>query len=95
ENPTKAGCATAFYWLALDAHRRGDAIATKRFSSDLLISNTHTEVTHDKWLFQAKALLLANGLQADRVSGQAVECDRSFLEKALLQIQRNLIALSL
>ncbi len=95
ENPTKAGCSTAFYWLALDAHRRGDGGGMQNFCDNLLISNANTEVTHDKWLFQAKALLLKHGLRPERVSGQAVEFDKSFLDQALLQIKRNLIALSL
>ena len=90
ENPTQAGCATAYYWLALDAHRRQDASGVARLCENLLLSNAHTEVTYDKWLFEAKALLLQGGLDPENVPRQAVNFDTQYLRRALKAIQSDL-----
>ena len=93
ENPTKAGCATAYYWLALDAYRNGDQPELLRLCDSLLISNAHTEVTFDKWLFEARARLLLADFDVHRVSGQAVNFDAAFLEKAADTLGEDLQAL--
>ncbi len=90
ENPTRAGCAAAYYWLALDAHRRGDSGAVRQFTENLLISNAHTEVTFDKWMFEAKARLLQSNLDPSKVTVQAVKFDLSYLESAKKNITYHL-----
>jgi hypothetical protein len=90
ENPTQTGCATAYYWLALDAYKRNDTPAVARLCKNLLLSNAHTSVTYDKWLFEAKALLLQAGLDPARVSRQAVNFDTLYLQRALNAVQGDL-----
>jgi tetratricopeptide (TPR) repeat protein len=90
ENPTKAGCATAYYWLALESHRNRDQSEVLRLCDALLISNAHTEVTLDKWMLDAKARLLQVGLDPRSVTTQAVNYDGEFLQKALSALNADL-----
>ena len=90
ENPTQSGCAPAYYWLALNAQRRGDKPSTTRWSESLLLGNTHTEITSDQWLLEAKARLLMNGLDPKKVSSQAVNFNNPYLGTALDEIQNDL-----
>jgi len=87
ENPTQAGCAAAYYWLALAAHRRGDAAKVTELIGSLLVSNAHTEIAYDKWMFEAKARLLQSGLDPVKVTAQAVNFDKGYLEKALAELR--------
>jgi hypothetical protein len=94
ENPTRAGCATAYYWLALAAHGRGDASDVARLTENLLLSNAHTEVTYDKWMFEAKARLLQADLDPAKIPNQAVNFDAEYLDKALGAVQMDQTLLS-
>jgi tetratricopeptide (TPR) repeat protein len=93
ENPTQAGCATAYYWLTLDAYRRSDTSRVAKLSESLLLSNAQTEITYDKWMFEAKARLLQAGLEIESVDAQAVHLDREFLIKALAALGADLRSL--
>ncbi|MFZ4780449.1 MAG: hypothetical protein ACOYM3_34280 [Terrimicrobiaceae bacterium] len=87
ENPTKAGCARAYYWLALDARRLGSVEKTTKYLGLMQKSNAHTEVNLDKWMIKAKGLLLDANLDAEKVSKQAVEFESAFLLKARKEIE--------
>jgi len=95
ENPTASGCATAYSWLAVAAYSRGDAAAVARLTENLLISNAHTDVTYDKWMFEAKARLLQAGLDPAKISTQVVNFDSKFLQKALRRLRDDLHFVSL
>ena len=90
ENPTKAGCARAYYWLALDAYRRSATDETKKYLTLMQTSNAHTEVNLDKWMLSAKGLLLEANLDAGKVSKQAVDFVSAFFNKAKIEIQADL-----
>jgi hypothetical protein len=87
ENPTQAGCAAAYYWLALDAQKRRDAATVARLCNNLLLCNAHTEISHDQWMFEAKARLLQAGLDPGAVTAQAVNFDGGYLRKALAELR--------
>ncbi len=91
ENPTKAGCAAAYYWLALEAHRSGDFPNRNRFADSLLLCNVHTEVTFDRWMYEAKALLLLNSLNKAGLSTKSVSMTPAMWATAESGIQKDLL----
>lgn len=93
ENPTKAGCATAYYWLALDAYRRKETTSTRTFCEALLASNPHTEVTYDQWMLESKARLLLADLNPSAIPAQESRFDPAWMEKAARQLRYHLTLL--
>ena len=90
ENPTKAGCATAYYWLALDAYRRGDKPAVATLCEGLLAANAHTEVNYERWMLEAQARLLLVDLDPTRIPTQVVKFDSKWIEDANRQLRSRL-----
>lgn len=94
ENPTRAQCAAAFYWLALDAFRTGQPSEAARLCRSLLAANQNTEVTYDQWMFEAKARLLLSDIEGKPFSAQATQFDETWLSKARLELNRHLALLA-
>lgn len=90
ENPTKAGCARAYYWLALDAYRRADKNSIALNIDLLRKSNVNTEITFEKWQLEAKALLLLANLKESAVPRQAVNFYEAFIASAKLKLERDI-----
>jgi len=93
ENPTKVGCATAYYWLALDAYRRKETASTRTLCEALLASNPHTEVTYDQWMLESKARLLLADLNPSAIPAQESRFDPAWMEKAARQLRYHLTLL--
>lgn len=90
ENPTQSGCASAYYWLALDAYDRADHAEVSLLCDRLLAANPHTEITHDQWMLEAKARLLLADLDSHAIPLQEVRFDAAWLEKARKEILHHL-----
>lgn len=90
ENPTRAGCAKAYYWLALEAYSTSNSEEVTRLCQALLLSNTHTEITSEQWDLEAKAHLLQEDLEPSRVPASAAHLNEKFVSRALSSIHRHL-----
>ncbi len=90
ESPTKAGCARAYYWLALDAYRSADQRSLTTFVDLMRKSNAHTEVTLDQWYLEAKAILILGNLDEGSVPQQAVKFDKAFIRSAKAKLEKDL-----
>lgn len=94
ESPSKAGCANAYYWLALDAYRQGLPELMKEYVSHLQLSNAHTQVELDKWYLEASAHLLLGNMDLNALPTQAVKFDDIFIQRTLARVKSHLMTLS-
>lgn len=94
ENPTRAQCATAYYWLALDALYSGNNAEALRHCQSLLVANQHTEITYDQWMLEAKARLLLSKIERTAFTSQATQFDETWIEKARDELHRHLALLA-
>ena len=93
-SPEHTLCAHAYYWLALDAWRRGAAAELQDCASRILVCLGPKPNFLSGWQLEGKALCLLSGLDAANVSAQAVRHSREKLDGYVRQILADLARLA-
>jgi len=89
-SPSHSQCALAWYWLTLEAYKRGDAEKSKKYAEQIRATQGVNIGLHKEWCLDAKALLLLADLNPENVDTQDLNCSREFLSNQLASLNYDL-----
>lgn len=93
ENPTHSACALAWYWKALEAHQRGDAMERNRYATCLrMAAGVEGGAMQEKELCAKAALLLAD-LDVAKLDAQMADHPPGTFQNVKLHILHDLTLL--
>lgn len=91
--PGHSQCALAWYWLALEANKRGDINKAKKYAEQIRATQRVNAGLHKEWCLDAKARLLLADLNPENVDYQAADYDSRFVADQLASLNYDLESL--
>ena len=88
--PGHSQCALAWYWLALEANKRGDIDKSKKYAEQILATQRLNAGLHKEWCLDAKARLLLADMSPENVDYHAAEYDSDFVADQLASLNYDL-----
>ena len=90
ETPSHPLAAHAWYWMALEAHRQGDATYRDTCLNNLRRAQGVAVGLLDEWNLDAKSVVLRADLQIAHIDREAVRFPADFLDRMRAEIEREL-----
>lgn len=90
ESPSHSRCASAWYWLALAAFKKGDIALAKTYAAYIRMSQGVNIGLRTEWSMDSRAMLILCDMNSEQVDLAAIKSDRADFDKQLLIMQYDL-----